>query len=205
MANEDQTTEIEVLQSIYEGDPCFHQINDTTFQYKFGEDGDKTSFLLEVSWPPDYPQVVPNINFNAFYNNHISNAAKSAMLAALNEEAQKYVGDPQVYTLFEWARDGLADIMQSAEPPEISTLKIDDGTGDKDSEAREHQDEGEGKSKGPKQEQMTKSQKRRAWNRMDNKGELIRGHNWIDVIKHLSQTGGKPLEVPNEQPPVPTQ
>lgn len=37
---------------------------------------------------------------------------------------------------------------------------------------------------------MTKSQKRRQWDRMDGKGEKPRGYDWVDVIKHLSQTGG---------------
>lgn len=37
---------------------------------------------------------------------------------------------------------------------------------------------------------LTKSQKRRQWDRMDGKGEKVRGFDWIDVIKHLSQTGG---------------
>ena len=37
---------------------------------------------------------------------------------------------------------------------------------------------------------MTKSQKRRQWDRMDGKGEKARGWNWVDVVKHLSQTGG---------------
>ena len=40
-----------------------------------------------------------------------------------------------------------------------------------------------------KKEQLTKAQKRKMTNRMDNKGEYPRGHDWVDVIKHLSQTG----------------
>jgi hypothetical protein len=43
----------------------------------------------------------------------------------------------------------------------------------------------------PKKEQMTKAQKRKAYNRIGPKGELPRGWNWVDAIKHLSQTGGK--------------
>ncbi len=39
---------------------------------------------------------------------------------------------------------------------------------------------------------LTKSQKRRQWDRMDGKGEKPRGFDWVDVIKHLSQTGGGP-------------
>lgn len=40
-----------------------------------------------------------------------------------------------------------------------------------------------------KKEQMTKNQKRKLWERTDNKGQLQRGWNWVDIIRHLSQTG----------------
>lgn len=43
-----------------------------------------------------------------------------------------------------------------------------------------------------KKEQLSKSQKRREWDRVDNKGERPRGYDWVDVVKHLSQTGGRP-------------
>lgn len=39
--------------------------------------------------------------------------------------------------------------------------------------------------------QLTKAQKRRQWNRTDGKGEKPRGWNWVDIVKHLSQTGSK--------------
>lgn len=40
-----------------------------------------------------------------------------------------------------------------------------------------------------KKEQLTKTQKRRMWERTDNKGQLQRGWNWVDIIRHLSQSG----------------
>jgi hypothetical protein len=40
-----------------------------------------------------------------------------------------------------------------------------------------------------KKEQLTKSQKRRMWERTDNKGNRARGWDWVDIIRHLSQTG----------------
>lgn len=46
-------------------------------------------------------------------------------------------------------------------------------------------------SKKTKKEQLTKSQKRRQWNRTDGKGEKPRGWDWVDIVKHLSQTGYK--------------
>lgn len=41
-----------------------------------------------------------------------------------------------------------------------------------------------------KKEQLTKAQKRRITERTNYKGERERGWNWVDVIRHLSQTGG---------------
>lgn len=49
---------------------------------------------------------------------------------------------------------------------------------------------GSGKAK-EKKEHLTKAQKRRLYNRLDNKGEYPRGHDWVDIIRHLSQTGGQ--------------
>lgn len=42
-----------------------------------------------------------------------------------------------------------------------------------------------------KKEQLTKAQKRKQWNKVDGKGEKPRGWNWVDIVKHLSQTGSK--------------
>lgn len=42
-----------------------------------------------------------------------------------------------------------------------------------------------------KKEQMTKNQKRRLWDRTNNKGERERGWNWVDILRHLSSTGHK--------------
>ncbi|CAG7837719.1 unnamed protein product [Allacma fusca] len=204
MANEEQITEIEVLMSIYDGDPCFNKINDSTFQYRFGTDGEKTACLLEMQWPPEYPEVVPTFNFNAFYNNHLSSATKAALVKALNEQAVQNLGDPQGYTIFEWARDSLADLMTNLqnEPPVPLSLHLDSGDDDKNdnSEKALNLESSEGKSK-VKKEQLTKSQKRREWSRLDAKGEKPRGYDWVDVIRHLSQTGSQAL--PETLPPTP--
>lgn len=47
----------------------------------------------------------------------------------------------------------------------------------------------------PKKEQLTKTQKRRMWERTDNKGQLQRGWNWVDIIRHLSQTANSKDDV----------
>ena len=43
-----------------------------------------------------------------------------------------------------------------------------------------------------KKEQLTKAQKRRMWQKGGlEEGDRARGWDWVDVIRHLSQTGGK--------------
>lgn len=44
-----------------------------------------------------------------------------------------------------------------------------------------------------KKEQLTKAQKRRQWNNrvVADGGQKPRGHDWIDIVRHLSQTGNK--------------
>lgn len=48
-------------------------------------------------------------------------------------------------------------------------------------------------AKKEKKEHLSKQQKRRMLDKFGaNTGERPRGWDWVDVIKHLSQTGGKP-------------
>lgn len=44
-----------------------------------------------------------------------------------------------------------------------------------------------------KKEQLTKAQKRRQWNTRvgGDDGQKARGHDWVDIIRHLSQSGNK--------------
>lgn len=46
-------------------------------------------------------------------------------------------------------------------------------------------------TKKPKKEHLSKAQKRKQWNKTDGKGEKPRGWDWVDIVKHLSQTGSK--------------
>jgi hypothetical protein len=43
-------------------------------------------------------------------------------------------------------------------------------------------------NKKEKKERLTKNQKRKLGNRLNVKGELDRGWNWVDVVRHLSKT-----------------
>lgn len=66
-----QTDEREALISIYEGDSQFHEVNGKTFQYKYGETDTTKSFLMEISWPENYPNDLPSINLDLFYNRNL--------------------------------------------------------------------------------------------------------------------------------------
>lgn len=88
---EQQTDEREALQSIYEGDENFKEIDPTTFQYKvrklkinkikyiklakcsyqYGEEDNYKSFLVELKWGENYPDEAPTINMNTFYNRNL--------------------------------------------------------------------------------------------------------------------------------------
>ena len=45
-----------------------------------------------------------------------------------------------------------------------------------------------------KKEQLTKAQKRRAWDKAEigRAGEKPRGYDWVDIVKHLSQAPHQP-------------
>lgn len=49
--------------------------------------------------------------------------------------------------------------------------------------------------KSVKKEQLSKAQKRKQWDRVDAKGDRPRGWDWVDIVKHLSQTGPKELPI----------
>ena len=45
-----------------------------------------------------------------------------------------------------------------------------------------------------KKEQLSKNQKRRMFDKFGSTADRPRGWDWVDIIKHLSQTGGQKAE-----------
>uniref|UniRef100_A0A3Q1ET56 RWD domain containing 4 n=1 Tax=Acanthochromis polyacanthus TaxID=80966 RepID=A0A3Q1ET56_9TELE len=172
-ANEDQEMELEALRSIYEGDECFKEISPVSFQFRIGDLEDTKAFILDITWPESYPDTAPQISLDAFFNNRISAETKQLILSKLEEQVEINLGTAMMYTLFEWAKENQETLMENHKP--VVTAVITPTSTAKKKE---------------KKEQLTKAQKRRIINRTDNKGELPRGWNWVDVIK-LSKTGGK--------------
>ncbi|CAF0903889.1 unnamed protein product [Rotaria sp. Silwood1] len=176
--------EIEVLKSIYESDPNFSTINDNTFQYKYIIDNDRF-YLVEINWPDDYPNVIPKINLDLFSNRLLTNEFKTKLIEKLTTDANEQLGMPMTYTLFESIKDFSYDgnIFQTNAVSSIN-VTVPSSTTTTPSV-----------SSAPviKKEQLTKSQKRRQWNHrvVGEDGQRPRGHDWIDIVRHLSQTGNK--------------
>lgn len=189
-----QDEERETLTSIYDGDEAFKQLNPITFQYKYGKDDEKKSFLVEIIWHDNYPEECPTINMDTFFNRNLIPAVKEKIKSSLIEESNNWLGYGMTYVLFECLKDRIDELV--AEQPDnpitvqtdlvtsVDTLAIDDTI-------NQNNINNSGASKKTKKEQLTKAQKRRQWERTDHKGEKPRGWNWIDIIKHLSQTGNK--------------
>jgi len=181
MANEEQTEEIEVLKSIFEEDESFKLVNECCIQYKFGEDKSRKSFLVEFSLPSEYPHIAPEISLDSFYNNHISAKIKENILTRLQEQANDLTGEAMIYTLVDWLKENGDDFM-SAQADLAPASVFYDSTSAKEQHSCTPKPK-------VKKEHLTKAQKRKLANRVDVNGERPRGWNWIDPIKHLSQTG----------------
>merc|ERR1712062_578712 len=179
-----QEEEIEALSSIYDGDPNFVMESKTKFQYKFGEDGASKSFILELSWGPEYPEVLPDISTDSFYNKHVIPAVKSKIADFVKTEGEMYLGMSMTFTIFEQVKENIEDLL--ADQPD--QIEIVNEVSDKLEDVDLHQK----KEKSPKKENLTKAQKRAMWKKGGLETEdRPRGWNWIDVIRHLSQTGGQ--------------
>ncbi|KAI5625801.1 RWD domain-containing protein 4 isoform 2, partial [Silurus asotus] len=166
--------ELEALRSIYEGDECFKELSPVSFQFRVGDLDESKSFLLDISWPETYPETAPHISLDAFFNNRISPETKQLIISKLQEQVEANLGSVMMYTLFEWAKENQEMLMENHQPVVSAVTLISNS--DANSPVS-------GNKKKEKKEQLTKAQKRKMIGRTDNKGELPRGWNWVDVIK----------------------
>ncbi|XP_022912644.2 RWD domain-containing protein 4 [Onthophagus taurus] len=186
MSEEVQEEEREVLLSIYDGDTNFKQVSPTVFQYKYGNNDEPKSFLLELKWGDKYPDEKPDVNMDTFYNKHVIPSLKEKIANLVAEEAEQYLGMSMTYSLFEFIKEKFEQLIeeQPEHPIEQCVEKMS---------ICENQDI---PKKCIKKEHLTKAQKRRQWDKVDSKGEKPRGWNWVDIVKHLSQTGSKDDSAP---------
>jgi len=146
-----------------------------------------TPLFLEILLPDAYPQVIPQFDVNNLNNMNYSEAAKQAILEGLHSQASNQTGENMCYNLAEWLKENL---------PEFFILK--NVAADHDIENLDALSQPDAtnvaSSKKDAKEKMSKSQKRRYFDRFGAGGEKPRGWNWVSIISHLSQ-------VPQHGPP----
>ncbi|XP_065663213.1 RWD domain-containing protein 4 [Hydra vulgaris] len=177
--SEKQQEELEVLQSIYEGDTKFKQISSICFQYMYGDEEQK-SILIEISWPELYPSVLPSVNLDLFHNGYLTPEFKSEIQSKILKEANDLLHDAMTYSLFNWMSEHaddfinrIAEIVANNKVFRETKLICDDNS--------------IVSTKKEKKQQLSKAQKRRITEQTNYLGEKERGHDWIDVVKHLTQ------------------
>ncbi|GMT33657.1 hypothetical protein PFISCL1PPCAC_24954 [Pristionchus fissidentatus] len=167
-AKEEQDTEWEVLLSIYEGDEAFKKVSDARLQYRV--DGVKP-FVIEIDWPEDYPNVPPRIGLDVFFNSYICEADRIVVRDALMRVAEENQGMAVSFTLIEWAKEHADELTAQFTEKKVEV---------KEEEEEDRNDD--------KKEALSKAAKRKMWSRMNQQGELQRGHDWVCILKHLAQT-----------------
>jgi len=179
--NEQQEEEQEVLASIYEDDECFKSGEKdglASYQYKFESENKNHSILLEVICPKNYPDEVPTLSLDLFYNNHVLPAVKKDILSKINEVCLENLGDAMIFSMIDYVKENQEDLMANQD------AKFQDEV----EEEEEDKEVVEAKIT-VRKEQLTKAQKRKLADRVNVYGERQRGHDWVDLIKHLSQNG----------------
>ncbi|CAF3336017.1 unnamed protein product [Rotaria socialis] len=176
--------EVEVLKSIYESDPNFSVVNENTFQYKFILD-DERFYLTEIHWPDDYPNVIPKFNLDLFSNRLLTADFKRKLIEKLTNEANEQLGMPMTYTLFESIKDFAYDgnLFQTNLTSNTNVTVLSTATTTSSVLV----------APVVKKEQLTKSQKRRQWNHRvgGDDGQKPRGYDWVEIVRHLSQTANR--------------
>ncbi|UJR26856.1 hypothetical protein I4U23_008167 [Adineta vaga] len=144
--------------------------------------------MVEIHWPDNYPDVIPVINLDLFSNRLLTNEFKTKLKEKLTADANEQLGMPMTYTLFESVKDfsfdgdmflnSLVSNAFAALPSSTTATTAVNPTSIAST---------------VKKEQLTKSQKRRQWNHRTggDDGQKARGHDWVDIIRHLSQSGNK--------------
>ncbi|GAU96469.1 hypothetical protein RvY_07908 [Ramazzottius varieornatus] len=165
--------EVEVLLSIYSGDDRFRKIDNRTFQYRVESDdtsSNSKSFMLQIKWTDNYPEAPPDISLDIFYNSHLPDSVKDDIRSRLQEEANVWLGSAMTYTLFEYAKENIDTLLPAG-------VLLQTNREDKEQE-------------NPVSDSVSKNVQFALDNA--NAGKP-RGWNWVDIVKHLNQTGASSL------------
>ncbi|KAK4471977.1 hypothetical protein MN116_005355 [Schistosoma mekongi] len=168
--------EAEVLKSIFSEDELTIS-GDYNLEYKVVEHG-TTSFVIQIQWPPGYPNVMPCISMDCFYNQHVPQDVKEKIVAELISVAKDQLGSALTYILIEFIKENRERFVKWFATEKVDKSQLD-SISPETSVSRKQE----------KLPQLSKTQKRKYLGRLGQDGELPRGWNWVSVIKHLQQTG----------------
>jgi len=140
------------------------------------------SFLLQITWPKDYPENDNAIvDMESFYNSHVKAAERAKIIGKIQSNYEDWAGMAMTFNIINYVLDNVSELQEF-----ILNESVVERT-EKNSVAIEKKDKSiESSTKG-----MTKGQKRRFYDKFGNidADEKPRGWNWVDVIKHLNKTG----------------
>lgn len=138
------------------------------------------------------------VNFIPFRSSEF----KTKIIEILKEEGETWIGCGMTYTLFECLKEKLTDLQTELEE-ESKNVKVASVTQNM-SAIQLEKPSNQSSAPAAKKEQLTKAQKRKLWTRSDHHGNKPRGWDWVDIVKHLAQTGGKDEATPsfNAQQPL---
>jgi hypothetical protein len=194
--------ELESLQAIFPPEEVSVLLNSPDgvklrFKIVSAEAKDSRCCLLDVQWGASYPSEPLTVSIGN--KDTLSARAVSSITAAAAAEAEACVGMAATFAVVQVIRDGfetfvpLSDSLslweqaqQSAAAGAVAASSLSITSGKTPSAASSAPAPA---VKEAKAEVKSKSAKRREGNVLGEKGELARGHNWVDVIAHLRKGG----------------
>ncbi|TKR65146.1 hypothetical protein L596_025595 [Steinernema carpocapsae] len=128
--------------------------------------------------PAKRPHEVPEVNLDVFYNSQITREVRDVIKDKVLAEAKNNLGMASTFSLIEFVKENFDDLVKDQPDPEVlkqqmAEMKLENADDKKD--------------------QLTKAQKRRIWDKVEagKGGQVERGNDWVDIVKHLSQMGSE--------------
>ncbi|CAI8015177.1 RWD domain-containing protein 4 [Geodia barretti] len=81
--------------------------------------------MIEVEWGGGYPDEMPRLSLNSFYNKNMSEKSKKAIVEALKKEAEVLLGSPMTYSLIQYAQDNAQDLLALMPSDKVSFEGLD--------------------------------------------------------------------------------
>merc|ERR1711981_406215 len=63
-------------------------------------------------WTKQYPEVLPDISLDAFYNKHIIPSVKEQILEFAKSEGEQFLGMPMTYSIIEQVKENLENLLK---------------------------------------------------------------------------------------------